>query len=77
MYTKTMLVTPQTATLWLDTKNSNNRPVSQSTVDRYAQEMKQKRWVNNGQPVIFGKPSDNLLNAHHAGDHRCSGSKAE
>jgi hypothetical protein len=27
--------------------------------------MKQKRWVNNGQSIIFGKPSDNLLNGQH------------
>jgi hypothetical protein len=65
MYTKTMLVTPKEAALWLDTKNSHNRPISQSTVDRYAQEMKQKRWVNNAQPIIFGKPSDRLLNGQH------------
>lgn len=65
MYTKTMLVTPQTATLWLDTKNSHNRPVSQSTVERYVQEMRAGRWVNNAQPIIFGKPSDRLLNGQH------------
>lgn len=65
MYTKTMTITPKEAALWLDTKNSHNRPISQSTVDRYAQEMKQKRWVNNAQPIIFGKPSDRLLNGQH------------
>jgi hypothetical protein len=64
MYTKNMTITPADARLWLDTKNSRNRPVSENAVAKYAQELKAGRWKNNGQPVIFGK-SGNLLNGQH------------
>ncbi len=65
MYSKVMTITPSEAALWLDTKNSRNRPVSQSVVDRYAQEMKAGRWALNGQPVIFSKDGAQLLNGQH------------
>ena len=64
MYTKNMTITPADARLWLDTKNSNNRPISENAVAKYAQEMREKRWRNNAQAVIFGK-SGNLLNGQH------------
>lgn len=67
MFTKRMTITPAEATLWLDTKNSRNRPVSQSTVDRYTQEMKSGNWKFNGQTVIFDDSphGGNLLNGQH------------
>lgn len=64
MYSKFTTVTPKEAVIWLDTKNAHNRPISQSTVERYTQEMKAGRWKVNGQPLIFGK-SGNLLNGQH------------
>lgn len=65
MYTKNnVTVTPQEAVQWLDTKNSRNRPVSESTVERYAQEMREGNWRLNGQGLIFGI-SGQLLNGQH------------
>jgi hypothetical protein len=64
MYSKFTSVTPQQAVIWLDTKNAHNRPISQSTVERYTQEMAQNRWRSNGQPLIFGV-SGNMLNGQH------------
>lgn len=64
MYSKLMTITPQEATLWLDTKNHHNRPISESTVERYTQEIKAGRWKVNGQTICFGK-SGNLLNGQH------------
>lgn len=64
MFTKVQSIAPKQATEWLDTKNAHNRPISQSTVERYTQEIKAGRWVNNGQAIIFGK-SGNLLNGQH------------
>lgn len=64
MYAKTVIVTPEQATIWLDTKNSRNRPVSQSTVDRYVQEMRAGNWKENGQGIIFGKDGQ-LINGQH------------
>lgn len=66
MYSKFTTVTPAEAALWLDTKNGHNRPISLSTIERYTQEIKAKRWRSNGQPIIFGK-SGQMLN----GQHRC------
>jgi hypothetical protein len=64
MYMKVMTITPQEALLWLGTKNHRNRPVSESTVERYTQEIKAGRWKVNGQSISFGK-SGNLLNGQH------------
>jgi len=65
MYTKhNYTVTPQEAREWLDTKNSRNRPVSENAVAKYAQEMKDGRWKDNGQPILFGE-SKQLLNGQH------------
>jgi hypothetical protein len=64
MYSSVEMITPQKAVEILDTKNFNNRPVSQFTVDRYAQEMKAGRWKLNGEPIIFGK-SGRLIDGQH------------
>jgi len=66
MYSKFTTVSPAEATLWLDTKNAHNRPISQSTVDRYAQEIKAGRWVHNGSAIVFSDTGQ-MLN----GQHRC------
>jgi hypothetical protein len=59
-----MTITPQEASLWLDTKNSKNRPISENAVAKYAQEMKEGRWRLNAQPIIFNK-SGQLANGQH------------
>ena len=65
MYTKHgYTVTPLEAREWLDTKNSRNRPISENAVCKYEQEMKDGRWFDNGQPIIFGE-SKQLLNGQH------------
>lgn len=64
MYSSVEMITPQRAVEILDTKNFNNRAISQMTVDRYAQEMKARRWKLNGEPVIFGK-SGRLIDGQH------------
>ncbi len=64
MYTKVMTITPQEASLWLDTKNSKNRPISENAVAKYAQEMKDGRWKLNGQGVCFNQ-SQQLVNGQH------------
>lgn len=64
MFSKFTSVTPAEATIWLDTKNAHNRPLSQSTIERYAQEMKAGRWVHNGSSIVFSK-SGNLINGQH------------
>lgn len=64
MFMRVETISPATATLWLDTKNSRNRPVSQSTVDRYVQEMKTGNWKVNGDAIRFGKDGQ-LIDGQH------------
>ena len=64
MYTKHTSVTPEQAREWLDTKNSRNRPVSENAVLKYAQEIKEGRWVDNGKGLVFGT-SGQLLDGQH------------
>jgi len=64
VYSKFTTITPKEAVLWLDTKNAHNRPISQSTVERYTQEIKAGRWKSNGQSIVFSK-SGQLLNGQH------------
>lgn len=64
MYTKVTTISPQEAALWLNTKNSKNRPISENAVSKYAQEMKEGRWRLNGQGIIFNQ-SGQLANGQH------------
>lgn len=64
MYTSIKTITPTEAIEWLDTKNFSNRPISEFTVKRYAQEMKAGRWKLNGESVIFGV-SGRLIDGQH------------
>lgn len=64
MYSKVMTITPQEASLWLDTKNSKNRPISENAVAKYAQEMRENRWRLNGQGICFNQ-SQQLCNGQH------------
>ena len=65
MYTTVATITPREAKEWLETKNlHNNRPQSEQTIRKYAQEMKAGRWKLNGESIIFGS-SGRLLNGQH------------
>lgn len=46
-------INPEKAQEYLDLNTENNRRVSPSTVDRYAQDMKDGRWLINGDPIRF------------------------
>jgi len=65
MYTKVMTITPAEATLWLDTKNRKNRPISENAVAKYCQEMKAHRWKLNSQGIAFNV-SGFLVNGQHS-----------
>src|SRR3569833_3925639 len=65
MYTTVATITPREAKEWLETKNiHNNRPQSEQTIRKYAQEMKAGRWKLNGESIIFGS-TRRLLNGQH------------
>jgi hypothetical protein len=61
MYSSVEMITPQKAVEILDTKNFNNRPVSQFTVDRYAQEMKADEFFTTFQSGLNLKAGDPIL----------------
>jgi hypothetical protein len=57
------LITPATATTWLE-GNTHNRPVRDATVKRYARDMKAGRWQLTHQGIAFG-PEGELLDGQH------------
>src|SRR5437899_9091840 len=64
--TEVMSVTPELAEKWLNHLNTNNRPVTQSVVDKYEQDMIAGRFNGlNGATISF--TSDNVLSD---GQHR-------
>jgi hypothetical protein len=56
-------ITPDVARTMLD-RNTGNRPVDKSVLDRYTMEMKCGRWLNDGAPIRFSK-SGRLLDGQH------------
>jgi hypothetical protein len=64
MHTKNETIMPADAKRILETKNNANRPISQRTVEKYAQEMKAGRWRLNGESIIYGI-SGNLMDGQH------------
>jgi hypothetical protein len=64
MYTKHTTVTPEEARLWLDTKRSKNRSISENAVLKYTQQMREGKWVDNGKGLVFGS-SGQLLDGQH------------
>jgi hypothetical protein len=47
------LITPELALSWLTEKNIRNRRKMPSAVDRYASEIRNGRWMLNGESIIF------------------------
>jgi hypothetical protein len=57
------LITPEVAAQMLE-RNTSNRPLSRSTVARYADDMKAGRWEYNGQDILFSEDGE-LLDGQH------------
>lgn len=66
MSTKRMDVTPDMASKWLerDKPMHHNRPISESLVAKYADDMKNGRWKEHHQGIAFG-PDDEILDGQH------------
>lgn len=60
---QTVLVDPKKAELWLK-KNTKNRKVSNRHVSQLANEMKEGKWLLNGQAIAFSKDGV-LLDGQH------------
>lgn len=56
-------ITPDIAKQWLS-KNISNRTIRRKTVETYAREMADGRWVLNGEPIIFSTEGA-LINGQH------------
>ena len=63
MYTKIVSISPDYAQELLK-NNSLNRPVNQGRVNTYAKDMKEGRWVLNGESIIVSD-SNKLLDGQH------------
>ena len=64
MKTKVEVITPEIATDILENHNPRNRRVSEPTVEAYASDMKQGRWVLNHQGIAFDEEG-NLIDGQH------------
>lgn len=62
--TKTETITPQMAMDILENRNPNNRNLSEATVQEYANDMKNKRWVVTHQGLAFDE-NGNLNDGQH------------
>lgn len=51
-------ILPESAEYVLATKNSKNRPITQTVVDRYRESIKNGEWEFNGEPIIFSADGD-------------------
>ena len=65
MKAQTEIVTVAQAKEYLE-RRLPNRTLSEATAARYAADMKEGRWINNGQPIVFDEMG-NLID----GQHRC------
>jgi hypothetical protein len=61
--TSTVLVTPEIAAEWLQA-NYQNRAVKPIILDQYISDMREGRWVMNGQPLIFDQDGS-LIDGQH------------
>lgn len=57
-------VTPEIAAQWLETINTNNRPVRESRVNRYARDMVRGDWTPNGDTIKLARDGT-LLDGQH------------
>ena len=48
-----VLITPETASEWLNNCNHKNRKISKELVNRISRAIRNGQWVYNGQPIIF------------------------
>lgn len=54
LYGKVVTVTPQMAKMWLDLHNTDNfRKPTNSSIDQYAEDMRDGRWQLNGESIVF------------------------
>jgi hypothetical protein len=64
MKTKVEIITPKMAMDWLEHHNPKNRPISETTVQSYAQDMKNKRWLLTHQGIAFNEDG-HLIDGQH------------
>jgi hypothetical protein len=62
--TSVMDITPEQATKWLENQNTHNRKLIQATVDKYAQDMREGRWLLTHQGIAFDEKG-NLVDGQH------------
>lgn len=63
-----IMVTPEMAALWLESTKFNNRNISDRLVEKIARDIKQGKWIVDGNPLKFDKDG-HLID----GQHRCWG----
>ncbi len=69
-------ITPEMATKWLE-KNTMNRRIRQSDVDKYADIMKRGQWERNGETIVISDTGDVLQGQHRLSACFLSGASFE
>ena len=64
MKSKLEIITPEMAIKWLENNNPKNRTISEGTVQSYANDMKNGRWVITHQGIAFNANGD-LIDGQH------------
>lgn len=60
-----LFVTPEIATEWLEQRNKNNRPLNQAVAIKYANQMRDGKWVyENGDTITFDSDGT-LIDGQH------------
>jgi hypothetical protein len=61
-------ITPEAAKWLMGTYNKNNRPIKTGTWTRYSQDMREGKWIYNGEPIVFSFENGELI--MRSGQHR-------
>jgi hypothetical protein len=64
MQTKTKTITPEQATIWLESTNTHNRPLYPAHVNRLAHDIEDGRWRPSHQGIAFDREG-RLLDGQH------------
>lgn len=60
-----VLITPEIAKKMLESNNNLNRKISMTTVNAYADDMRNGKWIDNNIPITFCTDTNNIADGQH------------
>ena len=61
-----VLVTPEIAKKMLENHNNHNRKISKATVNAYAEDMRNGKWVDNNIPITYCIDTNSIADGQHS-----------